>query len=86
MEGFYVTITKGAKSASLAAGPFATYEEAHEKVNVVRLHILSIRTYALQGAHLWDFGTKLQLAKRGKALPVGKLNEKLGFVPTVPAT
>jgi hypothetical protein len=81
-SGFYVTIIKGQpkpKNIAFAAGPFLENDEALSKVDTVRTYVL----LKYPDAHWWTYGTtRVQDGKREK-LPVGKLNEKLGFTPTV---
>lgn len=85
MEGFYATIDKG-ESASLAVGPFSSFEEAFYAIPRVRIHILTSRTYAKKGAHLWTFGVQLKVVGRYEDLPTGKLNEALNIIPTAGAS
>lgn len=81
MDGFYVTVIKGQpkpQNIAWAAGPFATYEEAHDKEGAVREYVLL--TYP--DTHWCSFGVTRLRRKRGRALPLGKLNAKFGFTPT----
>lgn len=88
-EGYYVTVTKGKvthrntfspQQTSLVAGPFGRHEEAAGKIDTVFKHFLK----TFEEARSWSYGTILFRSKKGQPLPLGRLNERLGFTPTVP--
>lgn len=89
MEGNYVAITRGRvkrgrfdpKQTMLAAGPFASYDEALQRVSSVRNHMLL--NSKDPESRLWGFGV---IPIQAKELPEGKLNKVLQFTPTAPFT
>lgn len=84
MEAFYVTVVKNPKPSmadqvAFAIGPCATHEEAIDWLDSA---VEWCRGYFPDG-HWWAYGTTRVIAKADFPLPAGKLNEVLGYKPSV---
>lgn len=82
MEGFYVTMAKGQPRpgrVALLLGPYLTHARALAEEGRARAYILNEMN--MPGAAFLLYGTTRLEVKPGQELPLGKLNDKLGFIP-----
>lgn len=82
--GYYVTAQNGKRHFALL-GPYAT--RAGAGANVGRANAYACEHLAAQGAGFWGYGCTRAVAKPGRELPTGQLNDVLGlYVPAPPGT
>ena len=72
--GFYVTVRRGSRTGFLL-GPYDTHDTAKKNVDRAQREANEIDSWAW----FYAFGTARVVAKPGRALPAGRLNERIGL-------
>lgn len=75
--GYYVSVVRSSTQRGLLAGPFATHAEALDLVDAARREACVVDPWC----NFDLFGTCR--LRGGSSLPHGRLNERLGVVPTI---